>query len=154
MKIKKLLILLSIILSFLTNANAVNQKRVTHNAKKKNFLSGIASYYGENDGSTDTMANGKEFDPDNLFYAAHPTLPLGTKLLVKNLLNKRTICVEVTDRMPFHKNRVIDLTPKAALYLHMYKRGLSPVQLTIINNKQFRKFKAKLEDRLALNDDE
>lgn len=153
MKVKKILLLLSILLSFLTNVSAINQKKITHNQKKKTFLKGIASYYGENDGSTDLMANGEEFDPDNLFNAAHPTLPLGTKLLVKNLLNKRTICVVITDRMPIHKNRVIDLTPKAALYLHMYKRGLSPVQLTVINNKQFRKFKAKLEDQLALNDD-
>lgn len=154
MKLKKFLLLLSIMFSFLMHVNAIGQKRVTHTAKKRNFLNGIASYYGENDGSTDTMANGKEFDPDNLFYAAHPTLPLGTKLLVKNLLNKRTICVEVTDRMPFHNNRVIDLTPRAAIYLHMYKRGLSPVKLTVINNKQFHAFKAKLEDQLALNETE
>lgn len=117
-----------------------------HKPKRKpNYMLGIASYYGDHDGFDGrTMANGDIFDAQNVFSAAHPILPLGTKLLVTNLANGRSLCVEVTDRMP-RRGRVIDLSNAAALYLGMHKKGLTRVKLNILTNDEFEKKKRYLQ---------
>lgn len=111
----------------------------------KNYMVGTASFYGERDGFQGRlMANGQQFNTNDVYSAAHPTLPLGTKLMVTNLANGRTIYVEVRDRMP-RGNRVIDLSVAAAKSLGMHHRGLTTVQLVQINNKEFEQNKRYLE---------
>ena len=46
--------------------------------------------------------------------AAHRTLPFGSHVRVTNQRNGRSITVRITDRGPFVRGRVIDLTPVAA----------------------------------------
>lgn len=112
---------------------------------RKNYMIGIASFYGNNDGfDGKLMADGRSFDAHNVYLAAHPTLPLGTKLLVTNLDNDRRLCVEVADRMP-RRGRVIDLSDAAASYLGMHKRGLAHVKLVRISDEQFQKQKRFLD---------
>ncbi len=65
------------------------------------------------------------------FTAAHPHLPLGTKLLVTNRANGRKVVVTVNDRGPFRKGRIIDLSPAAAAELGMKRAGLAPVEIRI-----------------------
>lgn len=65
--------------------------------------------------------------------AAHRTLPLGTRVRVTNLLNGRSVTVTVTDRGPFVKNRVLDLSYAAARAIDMVGPGTAPVQLEIID---------------------
>ncbi|MCC2644552.1 MAG: hypothetical protein K0R49_204 [Burkholderiales bacterium] len=111
----------------------------------KNFMHGTASFYGENDGFAGRkMADGNLLNPNDAHFAAHPTLPLGTKLMVTNLSNNRTIYVEVTDRMP-KKGRVIDLTFAAAKYLGMHNKGLAKVELVRISEDEFARKKRYLE---------
>lgn len=107
--------------------------------KKPNYMLGIASYYGENDGfAGKQMADGDVFNPRDIYSAAHPTLPLGTKLEVTNLRNGRSIYVEVRDRMPHNsRGRVIDLSVAAAKYLGMYNRGLTKVKLSKVTEDEY-----------------
>lgn len=125
----------------------------TYKAKRKpanNYMEGIASFYGDNDGFDGrTMANGDTFDAEDVYASAHPTLPLGTKLMVTNLANGRSICVEVKDRMP-RQGRVIDLSTAAAMYLGMHKRGLTRVKLVKITDDEFEEKKRYL----IVNDDD
>lgn len=125
----------------------------THSSNKHksfNYMRGIASYYGDNDGFNGRlMANGLVFDEYNSHYAAHPTLPLGTKLKVTNLANGRSIYVDVTDRMP-KEGRVIDLSTQAGLYLGMHHRGITHVQLKVISDRIYQANKNNLE----VNDDD
>lgn len=123
----------------------VKAHKKSKRVSSKNYMSGTASFYGENDGFQGRkMANGKVFNTNDVYSAAHPTLPLGTKLMVTNLANGRTIYVEVRDRMPKH-GRVIDLSMAAAKYLGMHRKGLTHVELFQISNQEFEENKRYLE---------
>lgn len=74
------------------------------------------------------MANGKKFSQHKLT-AAHKTLPFGTKVTVVNLTNHHKVKVRVTDRGPFVKGRVIDLSKKAAKKINMIDAGVAAVEL-------------------------
>src|SRR2546427_5604765 len=68
---------------------------------------GLASWYGaELQGGR--TASGERFDQRELS-AAHPTLPLGTRARVTNLVNGRSVIVRINDRGPFVRGRVIDV---------------------------------------------
>lgn len=74
------------------------------------------------------MANGKKFSQHKLT-AAHTTLPLGTKVTVINLANHQRVKVHITDRGPFVKGRIIDLSKKAAKRIDMINDGVVQVEL-------------------------
>jgi rare lipoprotein A len=96
-------------------------------ADVKDF-SGPAAYYSEDyKGRT---ASGSEYDP-NKFTCAHRTLPFGTRLRVTDRRSHRSVVVVVTDRGPFNKGRVIDLSLAAAKALRMTARGVIAVTATI-----------------------
>ena len=65
--------------------------------------------------------------------AAHQTLPFHTLVEVVNLGNQRKTVVRINDRGPFLKNRIIDLSRKAARQLGIEETGTAPVQLKIIS---------------------
>jgi rare lipoprotein A len=89
---------------------------------------GIASIYSTREGSNRT-ASGIRLS-DRALTAAHKTLPFGTKVKVTNKKNGKSIVVVITDRGPFIRGRVIDLTPAGASALGF--SGLAPVTLEII----------------------
>lgn len=72
---------------------------------------GYASYYGTaSDGyAWQTMANGRPMDPQAMT-TAHPWLPFGTRLRVKNRNNGRSVTVTVVDRGPYYGGRILDLS--------------------------------------------
>ena len=65
--------------------------------------------------------------------AAHKLLPLGTKVRVTHLRNGKSIVVRVNDRGPFVRNRIIDLSEKAAERLDMKHHGLDRVRITVLS---------------------
>ncbi len=65
--------------------------------------------------------------------AAHQTLPFHTLVEVENLDNGQRVLVRINDRGPFVKNRVIDLSRKAATRLDMLERGTAPVRLRLMD---------------------
>jgi rare lipoprotein A len=62
--------------------------------------------------------------------AASRTLPLGTTAQVSNTKNGKTALVKITDRGPFSRNRVLDVSPKAATQLGMTDDGTAHVKVT------------------------
>jgi rare lipoprotein A len=88
---------------------------------------GVASYYGPGFAGKKT-ASGKPMKPGHMT-AASPTLPLGTKAKVTNRENGRSAHVTVTDRGPYAKGRIIDVSPKAAEQLDMKDDGVAPVKV-------------------------
>ena len=91
---------------------------------------GIASWYGPGfDGKT--TANGEIFDRYRLT-AAHRTLPLPSVVRVINLENGRSIKMRVNDRGPFAKNRIIDVSWKAADLLGFVNQGTAKVRVQIL----------------------
>lgn len=91
---------------------------------------GIASYYGRKFHGRKT-ANGERFD-NTLLTCAHRTLPFGTRLRVTNLENGRTVVVRVTDRGPFRRGRIIDVTYTAAEQLGMVSNGICRVRIEVV----------------------
>jgi rare lipoprotein A len=94
---------------------------------------GIASMYASKFVGRHT-ASGEILDR-NRFTAAHRNLPFGTKLMVTNQRNGRSILVTVNDRGPHRKGRIIDLSPAAARELHMESSGLVPVLIQLAYNR-------------------
>jgi rare lipoprotein A len=68
--------------------------------------------------------------------AAHRTLPFGTRVVVTNLENGRTVIVTINDRGPFKGNRVIDVSQKAAGQLGFLNQGLTRVGMRILASSQ------------------
>jgi rare lipoprotein A len=90
---------------------------------------GIASVYGNGDGHAwSKTANGGRMNPRALT-AAHRTLPFGTLVTVVNKRNGKSVVVRISDRGPFVRGRIIDLTPAGASALGM--SGLAPVTLSV-----------------------
>ena len=74
-------------------------------------------------------ASGEAMDEDDLT-AAHPSFALGTKVLVENLDNGRSVVVRINDRGPFTPNRIIDVSKAAAEKLDMLADGLANVRVS------------------------
>lgn len=91
---------------------------------------GLASWYGPGFAGR-LAANGEVYDP-NLMTAAHLNLPFGTKVEVTNLDNGRSVEVEITDRGPYIRDRIIDLSTAAARTIGLLQQGVGPVQLRIL----------------------
>jgi rare lipoprotein A len=60
---------------------------------------------------------------------AHPSAPFGTRLRVTDLETGRAVVVTVTDRGPFARGRIVDLSLAAARVLGMVERGLAKVRV-------------------------
>lgn len=80
------------------------------------------------------MANGQIFCGKDSSIAACRTLPLGTRLVVKNPENGRELKVVVKDRGPFVKGRGLDLTIAGAEKLGFRKKGVAPVIIYIADS--------------------
>ncbi len=84
-------------------------------------FSGVVSFYALH---KMTQANGKKHDK-YAFTAAHRTLPMGTRLLVYSVITDRYVIVVVTDRGPYPKDRVLDLSLAAMNSLGIKDLGVS-----------------------------
>lgn len=95
---------------------------------------GKASYYGNGFNGRKT-ASGTVYNKNKLT-AAHKTLPFGTVVTVKNTTNGKKVKVTITDRGPFVKGRIIDLSEKAAADIDMLNQGVAQVQLKYRKKKK------------------
>jgi rare lipoprotein A (peptidoglycan hydrolase) len=93
-------------------------------------IRGTASWYGPYFHGRQT-ATGEIFDQEDLT-AAHKTLPFGTYLEVRNLLNGKTVVVRVNDRGPYVGDRSLDLSYAAARCLGSDQVGVIPYEATIL----------------------
>lgn len=91
---------------------------------------GVASWYGEYFHGRKT-ANGEYYDMTRLS-AAHPTLPLPVYARVTNLENNRSLVVRINDRGPYARDRIIDLSKRAAQELGVIRNGTAKVRVTYL----------------------
>lgn len=94
------------------------------------YESGMATYYSSRSHGA-MMASGQRYHKEE-FFCAHKTLPFGTKLRVVNKKNGLEVIVDVRDRGPFAKGRIVDLSNKAAAELKMLRDGVVPVDIYVI----------------------
>ena len=92
---------------------------------------GMASWYGPGFHGRKGAAGGV-YDQEDLT-AASIAFPLGSRVMVTNLDNHRSVEVAVIDRGPFKKNRKIDLSHKAAQVIGMLDKGTAPVRISLLS---------------------
>lgn len=102
-------------------------------ATRAPFQIGLASWYGPRFEGRETTS-GEIFNMMS-FTAAHRQLPLGTRVVVTNLCNDRSLVVKINDRGPLVPGRIIDLSMGAAKALGFKAAGLTPVRLDVISRR-------------------
>jgi rare lipoprotein A len=95
---------------------------------------GKASYYSHKF-YTKKMADGTRMNPQSNA-AASKTLPLGTKARVTNLENGNQEVVEIRDRGPYVKDRIVDVSPTTADKLGLKEGGTARVEVKPIEVPQ------------------
>lgn len=118
MDFKRYLILIITIFSF----------TLTHSQVQK----GKASYYSKRATGART-SSGERLHHDSLT-CAHRTFPFGTRLKVTNIDNDKTVIVRVTDRGPFVRGRIIDLSWAAAKQLGILAKGVAMVMVEVVDD--------------------
>ncbi len=91
---------------------------------------GICSYYGDEFQGRKT-ASGERYNKSDLT-CAHRTHPFGTLLRVTRFDNKKSVVVRVTDRGPFIKGYVVDVSKRAAIELDMVREGIVKVKIEVV----------------------
>ncbi len=119
MKLKKILFILATLITISTGT-AVAQSQ------------GKATYYGNKFHGRRT-SDGSVYHKDSLT-CAHRTLPFGTLLRVRNLANNREVVVKVTDRGPFRRGGIVDLSLAAAKEIGMVAQGVVHVEVTEVGH--------------------
>ena len=134
---------LSFALAFSAGAQGKSTKKEVKITRKKEandkgdsvvVYYGVASYYADKFSGRKT-ANGALYG-HTLMTAACNVLPLGTWIRVTNLKNKKTIVVQVNDRLHYKNNRLVDVSKMGAEKLNFIKDGLARVMVEVLGKKK------------------
>ena len=110
--------------------DAASALSVPEGTKPLSVETGKASWYGAPYHNR-RSSNGEIYDMNQLT-AAHLTLPLGSTVRVTNLKTGHSTIVRITDRGPFVKGRIVDLSLAAAKQADVWKAGVAPVRLEVL----------------------
>ena len=112
------------------DSNDAEAVRIPLDAKPLAIETGLASWYGPpyhnrrgSDGHIYNM---------NAMTAAHRTLPLGSIVRVTNSKTGNSAIVRITDRGPFIKGRMLDLSLAAAKKVDVWKAGVTTVRIEVL----------------------
>lgn len=97
----------------------------------KSVQSGRASWYSIKSNFGTRTASGERLC-NGAATAAHKTLPLGTKVRVTNSTNGKSEVVTITDRGPYTRGRIIDVTVGVAERLGFVSSGVIPVVVEVL----------------------
>lgn len=122
-------VLRRIIITVLLLFSAVANSSLLH---AQSVQKGIASYYGKR-ATGRLTSSGERLHHDSLT-CAHRTHPFGTRLKVTNPANDSVVVVRVTDRGPFGRGRIIDLSWCAAKQLGILRQGIAPVIVEVVSD--------------------
>jgi rare lipoprotein A len=100
------------------------------NTRALSVQQGTASYYSDAFAGRST-ASGTPYEP-HWFTAAHRSLPFGSVLRVTRRDGGQVVYVRVTDRGPFARGRIVDLSRAAAEQLGMMRAGVVKVKVEVL----------------------
>ncbi|MGE5472247.1 MAG: septal ring lytic transglycosylase RlpA family protein [Bacteroidota bacterium] len=108
----------------------LGKEYVPNTSVKPYKVRGIASWYGKKFHGQKTSIG----EPYDMFAmtAAHPTLALPSYVRVTSAQSGKSVIVRITDRGPFHADRVIDLSYTAAYKLGLVNGGSGLVDVEAI----------------------
>ncbi|RYD22761.1 MAG: septal ring lytic transglycosylase RlpA family protein [Verrucomicrobiaceae bacterium] len=117
-----------------TTGNATSKQQTNPaDLAVKSVQTGKASWYSVRTNRGTRTASGQRLS-NEAATAAHKTLPMGTKVRVINESNGKSEVVTITDRGPYVKGRIIDLTIGAAERLGFAKRGVAAVRVEVLGS--------------------
>lgn len=140
---EKLIILFSMIISLLSSCSGSNLDsgakagirnllRADESTKALSTEYGIASWYSVKTNRGTKTASGRRLN-DSAYTAAHKTYPMGSQVRVTNLSNGRSEKLTITDRGPYKKGRVIDVTIGSSKRLGFHSNGLTKVKVQLLH---------------------
>lgn len=97
----------------------------------RNSMTGEASYYADALHGKPT-ASGELYDKRD-YTAAHRDLDFGTELRVTYPETGESVVVEVNDRGPHTKGRIIDLSKAAAKEIGLVRDGVGVVEVVVLD---------------------
>ena len=127
---KTLALLLATLLPNISFAEEINYSDSENQSISSYQQKGVASWYGPGFAGHKT-ASGERFNPSHLTLA-HRTLKLGTLVRVTNLRNHKSVIAKVTDRGPFHRGRIADLSASAASAIGLKSSGTARVLIVAL----------------------
>jgi len=93
---------------------------------------GLASWYSIKTNFGTKTASGRRLY-NNAYTAAHKKLPMGSKVRVTSLFNGKSEVLTITDRGPYIKGRIIDVTVGCAKRMGWYSRGITKVKVEVLS---------------------
>ena len=99
------------------------------------YEAGVASTYGEGDGFEGNRTACGQIFHTSIPQVAHKSLPCGTKVRVEDAGSGRSVEAEVTDRGPYVKGRVVDLSWGAFRQLEPSSPGLLNVNVYVVEDE-------------------
>jgi len=118
-----------------TNDKSGSSKETGLPQRVKSSSQGIASWYSIRTNGGTRTASGEKLR-DSASTAAHKSLKMGTRVRVTNLRNSKSEIVRITDRGPYVRGRIIDVTVGVAKRLGFYARGLAPVRVEVLEGQE------------------
>ena len=115
------------------NGDDNTEKQKTKNNVKPKAYFGIASYYADKFIGRKT-ATGATYSHAKATAACN-ILPLGTWIRVTNLRNKKSVIVQVNDRLHPKNKRIVDMSRSGAEKLGYIGRGLTQVKVEVVEKK-------------------
>lgn len=94
---------------------------------------GLASWYGNKFHGRKT-ASGKKFNMYELS-VAHPSLPFNSWVKITHVETGQSVFAQVTDRGPYAKGRIIDLSKATAQAIGLLPKGVGLVEIQALPNK-------------------
>jgi len=92
--------------------------------REQGWASYVADHY------TGRATSSGEIYYPQAYTAAHTSLPFGTVVTVKNIMNGRTVNVTINDRFPYYPGRVINLSSVAAQHIGIPYMQMGQVEVT------------------------
>jgi rare lipoprotein A len=125
-------------------ADPAEAARPKSSSATKGTQTGLASFYARKFQGRKS-ANGERHD-NRALTAAHPSLPLGSRVRVTNLENRESVVVRITDRGPSRRNRregvIIDMSRAAASRLNMRREGRARVRVEVLKRRSQQEMRA------------
>lgn len=116
-------------------------------APKKPVQRGTASWYGGKLHGRKS-ASGERFNM-HAMTAAHPSLPLHSWVLVRNVGNGKMAILKVNDRGPFHSRRILDVSYSAAKQLGFAGKGTARVEVRPLSPSEMPLVQAQIARGIA-----
>ncbi|HTZ96741.1 MAG TPA: septal ring lytic transglycosylase RlpA family protein [Terriglobales bacterium] len=116
-----------------SNSRAENEKTKEPKPSSKPLFveTGLASWYGPPYHNR-RSSNGEIYNM-NALTAAHLTLPLESVVRVTNLKTGHSVVVRITDRGPFVRGRILDLSKAAAKKADVWLAGVAMVRMEVLS---------------------